>query len=606
MPGEACPCGCERRFGATAFEETQGISSGHSLARRKLIIASYFFLLIIFLGCFFRSFFGFDASDESSYLAAAYSFLTGSTPFVDCWDVHQTSAAMLAPFVFLYTQVVGSTFGIILAFRIAYVISLFILSVVLFRVLSARALSGGRILWALFAAVLVQLIAPVAIATFSYNTLPTILALVSFLVMPKAVENFSGARIIASGFLFALSVQAYPFMLMSLPAFAGFVLTGAGTAGISSKWKSSALWIAGGCLAPIMYLGFLLGSGDIGEIFASLSNVLLDPEHQESGSVGLLLEYVQAVGTTLGVVGTCLLLTAYAIAVLGKLVGEEKRNLAAILLCLAIAFGMLVWIYEVHASSATAGVKYNLLLFGIALHLPALVIWEWDGLRWPIWLIAAGLLSSLACQIGSNVGFRLSSSFAILTSIGAASYLAQSCRSLVCRKVLRGARLLALASLTLSLGVCVAFSLGDRVLFAYRDGFISELDSAITVGPAAGIHTTHHSKEWYDGCYEAITRYGEGAKGAFIGVLFPTGYLMLPTEVMAPRVWRTALDAEDLAMWYEKHPGEYPDLIFLKDEKLWGFDRYQDDDMSGIVGEIIASGAYKEFDTPVGKVFRRE
>lgn len=58
-----------------------------------------------------RAFFGFDWSDECYYAALPYRFLEGDRFFIDSWDIHQTSAMLLVPFLWCYRTITGNMDG---------------------------------------------------------------------------------------------------------------------------------------------------------------------------------------------------------------------------------------------------------------------------------------------------------------------------------------------------------------------------------------------------------------------------------------------------------------------------------------------------------------
>lgn len=568
-------------------------------------------LALLFVVSLVRSFYGYDASDESSYLAAAYSLTTGSELFVDCWDVHQTSALMLAPLVLFYVNTIGSTAGIILAMRLLYCVVTFALSMITLHVLMRGSRAHIQRFFAFTAAALVQVVAPANISTLSYNTLPVVFLLLSAMLLSSVSERLLRLRLVGSGICFSAAVQAYPFMVLALPAFAMIVLACEPVTKRRSRLGLCVLWVCGALVPLVVFSAVLFFQGNIGGALESLPLVLTDPEHGESGSLGKIVDYFKVLWGYLGILGGLFLAATYGLALLSRVQKSfcEVRDGLAVCAKIFASVGIFAWICSLLVMKTSWLTCVNLLQLGLALYLPALMIVRWRGTSWSFWLWVAGFLASFAGQIGSNVGFNLSSYFAVIASVGACAYLAQAeyeavptCEPGVVKvldKVFR-------VSLTLALCGCLSVTLYAKLTSVYRDGSLDSLNTQITVGPAAGLMTTAQSKEWYDQCFEAITEYGKDAKGLFVGVLFPTGYLMLPTEVMAPRVWRTALDATDLREWYEKHDWEMPDLIFIKDGELWGYDQYPDDDMSGIVGDLIALGFYEEFDTPIGKVFRRE
>ncbi len=62
---------------------------------------------ILFSALIVRAFFGVDWTDESYYAASAYRILLGDPVFDGSWDIHQLSAILEAPFLWMSTQLSG-------------------------------------------------------------------------------------------------------------------------------------------------------------------------------------------------------------------------------------------------------------------------------------------------------------------------------------------------------------------------------------------------------------------------------------------------------------------------------------------------------------------
>lgn len=567
-------------------------------------------LCALFLVMVYRSFFGFDASDESSYLAAAYSLINGSRLFIDCWDVHQTSAILLAPLVWLYTLVLGDTTGILLAFRILYCSLSFALSMLFLNVLIKGVANSVGAMFAFLSAALIQVIAPVGMPALSYNTFPVLFFLLSSIFIAPGKRGFVRGRLALNGLCFALAVQSYPFMIVAFPAVAAMVVCFDRDGERMGFLRVCLFWALGALVPLLVFLFNLAGQGSLVDSLSSVHFVFSDPEHLESGSLEKLVKYFESVAYYLGAIGIVVLVLSYGLAVLLRfgILPERIHGVALKALRLLVLAGLTYWLYAV-ARSGTANVIWiDLFQFGIMLFLPSLVIASARRAGWSGLLIFMGLLASFGAQVGSNVGFNLSSYFAVIGSVGACSFFANEPDCDTAKRVVGfqriGAKICDMA-IPLAVCLCLLLSLYARCNYIYRDGSLEELNARIQVGPAAGLMTTQQSKEWYDGCYDAIMQNAEGSRSLLVGVLFPTGYLMVPAEVMAPRVWRTALDAEDLRQWYEDHPGKgLPDLIFVKSGDCWGYDLFSDNISGTVVEQIINSGDYAKIETSAGTVYK--
>ena len=94
----------------------------------------YIFLSLLALSLLLRSFYGFCWSDEPFYFATSYRFYQGDALFVHDWFPTQLSSLLLLPLFSLFVEIAGTTDGILLFFRISYVIYSFCVSIILYRI----------------------------------------------------------------------------------------------------------------------------------------------------------------------------------------------------------------------------------------------------------------------------------------------------------------------------------------------------------------------------------------------------------------------------------------------------------------------------------------
>lgn len=72
---------------------------------------------IVFGFTIIRLFYGAELSDEAYTVAETYMVSRGALPFVNNWSQMPGYTLLLAPFVKIYTMIVGGTDGIVLFFR---------------------------------------------------------------------------------------------------------------------------------------------------------------------------------------------------------------------------------------------------------------------------------------------------------------------------------------------------------------------------------------------------------------------------------------------------------------------------------------------------------
>ena len=96
---------------------------------------AYICLAVCFLVLLWRSFLGFCWTDESFYVSTADRFYRGAIPLVNEWYRTQMSSFLMVPFYGIYMLIAGSNTGVILYFRLLYLVLSGAVSLLYFRIL---------------------------------------------------------------------------------------------------------------------------------------------------------------------------------------------------------------------------------------------------------------------------------------------------------------------------------------------------------------------------------------------------------------------------------------------------------------------------------------
>ena len=152
----------------------------------------------------YYAFYGLSAPDESFYITVPYRFMLGDRPFINEWHVSQLTAILQYPFVFLFLKVTGGTEGIILYFRLLFILFQTALSCVMFLKLKSRGFFPS-----LIAALLFNLYVPVGILSLDYYTLSMLPFAVIALILIFS-DNITAPKLALCGTLYACAVLAQP------------------------------------------------------------------------------------------------------------------------------------------------------------------------------------------------------------------------------------------------------------------------------------------------------------------------------------------------------------------------------------------------------------
>lgn len=203
-----------------------------------------------------------NLGDETLNVGLALKIAKGQRPFVDCWEVYQTGALFLAPFLWIYLHLTGSSAGIILFSRIVYFVFNLVLCVITYHCLKGsvkktHALAIGCIL---------MCFAPFALYYFWYDTVMIYFSFLGMVLLVPALQNRESAKgmryAIFAGMAHACMCLGYPtYVLVALTIF--FVLVILTLKDRKSKEKNR-VWLGyaiGGMIIALLLFLYLLIQG---------------------------------------------------------------------------------------------------------------------------------------------------------------------------------------------------------------------------------------------------------------------------------------------------------------------------------------------------------
>lgn len=183
------------------------------LLKKQLIIRIVFFIVLGIISFFFirRLFMGMDVTDEMLNLSDSYRLVNGNRFIVDVWDYFQMGDSFLAPFLWIFVKLNGSTEGIVLASRLIY--------------LGINIVVGLFAYWVIkdyFQNFYARIAVPFAIAFYApfsmyylwYDTAGQLFFLLGILFLLKDMKNHRKLWKILAGLFHGFMVVAYPSALI--------------------------------------------------------------------------------------------------------------------------------------------------------------------------------------------------------------------------------------------------------------------------------------------------------------------------------------------------------------------------------------------------------
>ncbi len=209
-----------------------------------------------------RLLFGVDLADEGFYAALPYRFVLGDRPFIDEMHILQLAGFLTFPLVKAFIAVKGSTEGLILALRAAWLLAWLALCGAGFRFLR-RFVAWP---WALLGAAVPLVAIPFNIPAFSYNTMGAgLLTLGVLLGAEDLLWGRSRWWMLGAGVAHGLAVVAYPTLLFAMPAFG----VGVAVVGRGRGWGGLWAYLLGGLVVGAPLAAYLFGVVGLGNVLAA-------------------------------------------------------------------------------------------------------------------------------------------------------------------------------------------------------------------------------------------------------------------------------------------------------------------------------------------------
>ncbi len=604
----------------------------------KKFIAAYYPYLLLGLGFLLllcKCFFSFCWSDETFYFSTAYRFYQGDSIFLHEWFPTQLSGVILLPLFSLYMTIAGSTSGILLFFRICFVVFALISSLVTYRILK----TSVREVIALFCALSVLFYTHLNIATLSYYTISVLCFLLSMLLIYHFYQTGYKRFLVISGSLFALCVLALPTMAVAyvLVIFAVLLLLlVCRITKLPESWKEAVkkadlitvclYTLYGICIPAVLFFAFLLTNVSIMDFIRAIPYVLSDEEHGTS-LIYPLKKFFIGINEVYGYsayAGYLLIIFTFFLHCFSALKKQRttlKAPIMTVLKQLSAAAALLLFaVYFSRSLGHTGYIQTALCMTA----LPLFFLTKKKNWKLFFLLFAGGMIFSVVFSYSSNgylyilsMGHFIASIASILFIQDYIDYIAESS---VNGKSQWGS-LSKIGSILFMAVLCIALiqTIVLRIVNVYRDAPLNELTAQITAGPAAGLYTTPEHLTMYENVYDTIRTYcqsdsiGKENGNIFITKLLPYGYLCTDLRCGAPTTWRTAFNSARLEPYYEINPDRYPDLVLVLDEEYGSYETCGDvvadpnpnaNEIGGFLLNYVTENHYEKISVPCGTLYR--
>lgn len=513
--------------------------------------------------------YGFGSTDDAFYLTVPHRLSMGDHLFTDEWHVSQMSGLLTLPFVWLYRVVTGSTDGIMLASRYAYVVFHAVMTLLVYSRLRNRgpAAKAAVLSWFIFT--------PFDIMAVSYNTMSMEFILLSGTLLATAEKR---RHSVAAGVCLAAGVLCCPYFAAAYFLYAACVGVRALARRLrpgrdGSAWAvldpSRLLWLTAGVgMVSAVFLAYVLATCGIGGLLSSLPHIFSDPEHPAVSPIGKL-RYA------LYLVLTChpwfkLVLAGYGVLLLGMLADRGRKNHRAFYLILScvLALGAFAMFYPGSTQSYYNAVMVPLIFPGLTAYL--LCRDKPRALFAAVFL--AGLIYAAAVTLGSNNFFYAISMACAVTNTASFLFLGQLLREMREQPdqvsyslwLRRGAA----AAAAVTAAVLLLMQVRVKAKHCFVDLEPSALTAQLQSGPARGIRTSEGNAAYYEQVNGELRYYKTRPVGKLL-ILNERTWCCLaadPMEYATFSAWisgenQTALDRLDT--YFHVNPDKVPNYIYL-------------------------------------------
>jgi len=508
---------------------------------------------------FWRCFYSVNTTDEAYYVGTVYRLWFGDGMLCDEWNpTQQMCSFWLYPFYAIFRLILGSNEGMILAFRLLYIIFQLLISGYLYGKLK----NYGYV--SIFPIFFYLLSTAFNINSLSYNTMANS-AHVALLVTLAVMERPNWKNCIWCGIFASIVVMGNPYAVFAYILYG--ILCGAVTLAFKKQKKEAPVCLRfltffrislTAAAVLILFLIFTFRNATLERILKNLPYIVGDQEHYQRWNVKISDYFRYFREYYLG----CTLVPIAA----GIIASFDKKRTAHAWAYMGGSIAAIVP-YMIYHGLISDYVPVNLVTVPVCfLGIPAYtVLKNRPNKIFYAWYVPA-MLYPFIVQITSNTG-PLAVSSAFVTAGAAALLMTALWAREQEQKVVRR---LSYAVLILQLVIMLSL----RITYVWADASLSELTTKVDRGAAKGLYTTAEVVQYYNEMYDDLdSLHMTEEDGLLVIGSDPLLYLYAEKEVASYSTWQVYTNETRLYRYYEIHDGEgkFPSVVYCvgADERIF-------------------------------------
>lgn len=528
---------------------------------------------------FWKCAYGFGGDDEAFYLTVPHRLTLGDSFLVDEWHLSQLSGFLTLPFVWLYTTIMQTTEGIMLAARILYIIFHAVITCVIY----SRLRKYGYI--TVMGCLLYFLFTPYNIMAMSYNTMGLDLIALTGVLMGTASYT-KKAPLIISGVAFAGAVLCCPYLAAVYVLFIVGVIAHCFVK--KSKFNKNVfatelfagktfLWFTVGVAGlAVIFIAFALSRASINDITTSLPYLLNDPDHPQMDFLAKMKLYFNTIWNAHSHFKYAIMCYLAMIAVM--IIDYKRKNHRSVYLIITVAIVIISLVMFVPTMTTS---HYNHIMFPmIFVGITSYILIDNKPRELFAGLFILGILYSMALCFSSNQYFYVTAMASSATNIASFVFLSVLIKEMRTRadnldywvicKYASFACVAFLIVLQASLQITV------KANHCFWDNQTSELTTQINEGPAKGLITTADRAQTYEEIYNDLKYYKNKPKANILSLTSRTWtYLALydyPYGTLS--AWINGEKPSNIPRlndYYMVNPDKQPCYIYIPKNSQWDF-----------------------------------
>lgn len=505
-------------------------------------------MLLLFVIFAWRQFYGFNKNDEIFYISTVYRFFQGDAMLVDEWNNVQLFAFVTYPLYCLIRLFHHSNEGIVVIFRIAYLICQSAAAIYCFC--RMRRFGWVRILPGLF----YFSTTPYNINSLSYNTLAFGFVLLT-LVTLASEEKLKVWDSVLCGVFTAGAVLANPYAVLLFLVYGMVCVVFSSYNYKRGKHTDAALsvkhffWMgAGAFLVFVLFVIFVFSRGSLDEILESITYIVMDTERQKSFWEKFAKYFIR--------IHRYYKIQVYVtgILIIMRLADRNKKINGAVYLAVSMA-AAIPSVIKYGFFWEMVGINHVLIPLSFSGLIAHIISEEKDRRLFYGWYVP-GLFYTLLAHFATNTGILTVSASYMIAS--AASILLL-CKALKEQKQGKWLRIFMGVLFIVQFAACV----WQRVTYVWGDEPLPYLEYRLTDGPMKGVYTSEKNELLYQEVLQDMKdlKLTSEDKLFVIGIA-PWMYLNTDAECAAYSTWETLETDPLIEIYYEIRPEKLPTVVY--------------------------------------------